>query len=145
MDAKKLADWVVERCVKAGNPATPQQLQRILFCIEREHIKRHDAPAFFNPMEAWENGPVVPEVWMRYAHFGTMPIPFAMGHQESLDPALDERLIAWVVDEKAGMHYADLMKEVCTPDGSWARCFHVGKHCLILPSEVRRWDAERTD
>jgi uncharacterized phage-associated protein len=144
MDAKKLANWIVERRVEAGDPITPFQLQRVLFCIEIEHIRRHGTPVFFNPIEAWDNGPIVPEVWWQYAHFGTMPITIAIG-KGRLDPSLDEQLIAWVVDEKAEMHYLDLMKEVCSAGGSWERRHYVGKHCLILPSDIERWDIGRMD
>ena len=144
MDVKILANWIVQRCIDAGNPVSPQRLQRILFCVEREHIREHDQPAFFNPIEAWEDGPVVPEVWIKYAHFGTMPITVAMG-EGRLDPSLDRMLIERVVDEKAGMRRVDLMQEICAPDGAWGRNFYVGRHMLIMPSEIRRWDAGRTD
>ena len=73
--AMDLANYIVDKCIKDNVPITNLQLQRILYFIQKDFLKR-GSPAFSDYIEAWEFGPVVPNVYFCFCGFGTMPILF---------------------------------------------------------------------
>lgn len=50
---------------------TDMKLNRLVYYVQVESIREHAGPAFPDPVEAWECGPVEPEVHRRFARFGT--------------------------------------------------------------------------
>lgn len=73
MKAIELAQFIVNKCICDGHPITNMQLQYILFCIQREYLKR-GLVLFNDDFEAWTFGPVIPEIFYHYSGFGAMPI-----------------------------------------------------------------------
>lgn len=49
---------------------TKLKLHKLLFFIQAEHLAWYGAPAFSENIEAWENGPVVADVWRDRASKG---------------------------------------------------------------------------
>ena len=68
-----LANYIVEKCIKDDNPITNLQLQKILYFIQKDFLKR-GTRAFSDDIEAWKFGPVVPNVYFYFCGFGAMPI-----------------------------------------------------------------------
>lgn len=55
--AMDLANYIVDKCIKDNVPITNLQLQRILYFVQKDFLKR-GSPAFLDEIEAWEFGPV---------------------------------------------------------------------------------------
>ena len=54
--AMDLANYIVGKCIKDNVPITNLQLQRILYFVQKDFLKR-GSPAFSDYIEAWEFGP----------------------------------------------------------------------------------------
>lgn len=60
--------------VEAGDLMTDLKLQKMLYFAQCWHLVRYDRPLFQNTIEAWEHGPVVPDVYMEYKEYKNNPI-----------------------------------------------------------------------
>ena len=71
--AMDIARYIVDKCTNDGCPISNLQLQKILYFIQRDYLKK-DSQAYSEEIQAWQFGPVVPDVYYRYCGFGAMPI-----------------------------------------------------------------------
>ena len=71
--ALDIAKYIINKCTNDNIPISNMQLQKILYCIQREFLKS-GKEAFSDEMEAWQIGPVVSEIYYKYCGFGAMPI-----------------------------------------------------------------------
>ena len=51
------------------------KLNKLLYYAQGTHLARTGKPLFENAIEAWQYGPVVPEVYQKYKACGKNPIP----------------------------------------------------------------------
>ena len=68
-----IANYIINKCTIDLKPVSNLQLQKILYYVQRESLWR-GKPAFNDIIEAWQFGPVVPEVYYTYCGFGAMKI-----------------------------------------------------------------------
>ena len=67
--ALDLSKYIVAKCIEDGLPISNLQLQKILYYIQKDFLKR-DEMAFPDDIEAWQFGPVVPNVYYYYCGYG---------------------------------------------------------------------------
>ena len=60
--ALELSKYIVTKCINDGEPISNLQLQKILYYIQRDFLRQGEA-AFSDTIEAWQFGPVVPNVY----------------------------------------------------------------------------------
>lgn len=68
--AYDLAKYIIKKCEKEGMPISNLQLQKILYFIQYNFLATFGKPAFIDKMEAWQYGPVVPDVYNRFTYMG---------------------------------------------------------------------------
>jgi uncharacterized phage-associated protein len=54
---------------------TPMHVQKLLYYAQGWHLAAKGKPLFRETVEAWAHGPVVREVYARFAKYGNQPIP----------------------------------------------------------------------
>ena len=73
--AKEIAEWIVRHSWDdLGAPLDPMSLEKMIYYAQCFHLVLHDRPLFPDEILAWQKGPVVPDVYTRYAAFGGGPI-----------------------------------------------------------------------
>ena len=73
-------------CKAGGWQLSNLQLQKILYILQVLHLGINSKPLFQAKFEAWNYGPVVPEVYHRFKLFGNKPV------QEWAFPRIDENI-----------------------------------------------------
>lgn len=71
-----LSKYIVSKCVSDNQPISNLQLQKILYYIQKDYLKRNEK-AFSDDIETWQFGSVIPNVYYYYCGFGVMPIVFS--------------------------------------------------------------------
>ena len=71
--ALEIARYIISKCSFDKEPISNLQLQKILYCLQTKFLKTSSA-LFDDKFEAWDFGPVVPEVYYQYCGFGAIPI-----------------------------------------------------------------------
>ncbi len=59
----------------AGEPITNLKLQKLCYYAQGITLAKLRRPLFFEDIEHWQQGPVVPALWREYKQFGERPIP----------------------------------------------------------------------
>ena len=72
--ALDVSKYIVTSCRHNHQSFTNMNLQKVLFAIQREWLRRFNEPLFDDPIEAWQFGPVVRDVYYYFCGNGAMPI-----------------------------------------------------------------------
>lgn len=56
------AQYIILRCNQLGKSISNLKLQKMLYFLQAEFLVSQDRPCFRERIEAWDFGPVVPEV-----------------------------------------------------------------------------------
>lgn len=121
--AVELSKYIVSKCIDDGFPISNLQLQKILYYIQRDFL-RIGKPAFPDAIEAWQFGPVVPNVYYYYCGFGAMPI--SIPEEKPWISIADRPIIDKIVENKRILYPWDLVKETHQPNGAWDRIYNNG-------------------
>ena len=123
-DALTIAQYAINKCMKDDCPISNLQLQNILFYIQKLFLT-HDQVAFYDRIEAWQFGPVVPSVYYRFCGFGAMPI--SMPYDTNIDGATTG--IDSIIEEKRKLDPWDMVADTHREDGAWYKVYNGGKGC----------------
>ena len=132
--AMDLANYIVDKCIKDNVPITNLQLQRILYFVQKDFLKR-GSPAFSDYIEAWEFGPVVPNVYFYFCGFGATPISISRDSVPNLTS--DKNIIDNIVEAKRDLDSWVTAKETNKITGAWSKVFNDGKGSQhIMPVDL---------
>lgn len=125
-DAIDVAEYVLWYCENELNKAiTNLQLQKILYYIQGEYLAVYKEPLFDNDMEAWDYGPVIPDVYYEYNQFVSDPIKGIHPHNMTLFDCDEVNLIRKVILEKARLNVWKLVKDTHN-EKPWKKNFEQG-------------------
>lgn len=116
---------VAEYILRARGPMTAMKLQRLVYYSQAWHLVWDAEPLFDNRIEAWANGPVVPDLYrLHRGVFGVEPGAFG-GDPDALTPA--ERSTVDAVLDAYGDRSAHQLGQLTHREEPWRRA-RVGLH-----------------
>ena len=74
MAALDVAQYIINETLNKGYPVSNLKLQKMLYFVQGVMLVNYGRPAFEDRIEAWQYGPVVPEVYFAYSSYGATPI-----------------------------------------------------------------------
>lgn len=123
--ALNISKYIVSKCIKDGEPISNLQLQKILYYIQREFLKKNDDIAFDDVIEAWQFGPVVPDIYYHYCGYGAMPITSPV--ESCKLPKKYTSIIDPIVEEKRKLEPWTLVNETHKKGHAWDKTYKNGK------------------
>jgi uncharacterized phage-associated protein len=72
--AKAIANAFLNLAAQEGAEVRPLKLQKLVYYASGYHAGAYGEPLLKSPMEAWEYGPVVPDLYREFKQFGSEPI-----------------------------------------------------------------------
>lgn len=124
--ALEISKYIISKCTKEKCPISNLQLQRLLYVLQREFLIR-DKLLFFDDFEAWEFGPVVPNVYYKYCGFGAIDIIMLYDIDLNLLSVEDKILIDEIIERKRNLKPWEFIKETQNEHGAWETVFNYGK------------------
>ena len=128
-NALDLSKYIVNKCIEDNYPISNLQLQKILYYIQRKFVLLDKSkPAFYDEIEAWKFGPVVPNVYYHYCGYGAMEI--SMTEQYNIDlkySSNQQNIINDIVEEKRMLDPWELVQDTHKPNSTWSKVFQGGK------------------
>mgnify|MGYP001066953874 CR=1 FL=1 len=121
--ALDVAKYIVDKCTSDKQPISNLQLQKILYFLQKKYLVDEKRILFSDEIQAWQFGPVVPEVYYQYCGFGSMAI--TMNYNIDIDYA-DQQKIDAIVEEKRGKDPWDLVQETHAQGKAWAEVYRDG-------------------
>ena len=73
--AMKVARYIIAHEKGCRRSVTNLRLQKLLYFVQAQFLVERNEPCFDAEIEAWDFGPVVPEVYHEYKFYGASPIP----------------------------------------------------------------------
>lgn len=74
-NAIDIANYIINKCIDLGRPITNLQLQKILYYVQGEYIRKTNGNTLFNEaIVAWPYGPVIPEVYFEFNGYSSSDI-----------------------------------------------------------------------
>lgn len=76
LSAKDVAEYFLTSVDdESGDSLSNLKLQKLVYYAQGYHLAMHEKPLFEEQIEAWQHGPVVPELYHAYKQYGSGPIP----------------------------------------------------------------------
>ncbi|WP_309665567.1 type II toxin-antitoxin system antitoxin SocA domain-containing protein [Tabrizicola sp.] len=69
-DARQVANWFVTRAQRDGRVLSIMSLLKLTYISHGWHLEMRDTPLFPNRIEAWQHGPVIPDVYHDFRRQG---------------------------------------------------------------------------
>jgi uncharacterized phage-associated protein len=133
--AIEIAKYMIKKCNDEECPITNLQVQKILYFLQREYLQNKGIPLFVEDIQAWQFGPVVPEVYYEYCAFGAMPITISNVSFEICSS--DSLTIDPIIDDKKNKYPWDLVSETHKPGGAWEIIYDGGKgNKKVIPHDL---------
>lgn len=140
-DALLIARYVIMRCNNLNVTISNLKLQKILYFIQAEFLVVKQDVCFPNKIEAWEFGPVVPDVYHKYKIFGSASIHYVGSNSFAGISSDDRALIDGIIDECAG-YSASTLVEITHNQTPWKDAFRPRCNCVITPQSIHDYFSE---
>lgn len=129
--ALSVARYIIEHCNEQGRGISNLKLQKILYFVQAEFLVStpDNTACFKDRIEAWDFGPVVPNVYHQYKLFGSSSIPERA--TISRDPykekilSRDQILIDSMVDD-ASSYTASQLVQITHNQSPWKDAYRRG-------------------
>ena len=121
-------------CSRSDWTLTNLQLQKILYIAHMIYMGKTGGKRLIsNPFQAWDYGPVEPELYRKVRVFGDRPVQdIFFGVPKVTDPAQAE-VLDKTVDRLSRVSPSQLVAMTHRPDGAWARNYRSGVYGIIIP------------
>jgi uncharacterized phage-associated protein len=121
-------------CERSGWTLTNLELQKMLYLAQMVYMGEHDGePLFSDPIEAWDLGPVVPDVYRRVRAFGAQPIQDVFFGVPKVDDAARLETLNAAVDQLRRYSAAQLVSITHDRIGAWYKNYRAGARNVVIP------------
>lgn len=134
-DARQVANWFVTRAQREGRTLSIMSLLKLTYIAHGWHLEMQNAPLFSNRIEAWQYGPVIPDVYSAFRGqginvSGTVNVP-----QCAFDAA-DVSLLEQVWTIYGSLSPFKLSDLTHVPGGPWDIATKTGGNYARIPDEL---------
>lgn len=128
-----VAKYIINKCTIEQHPVSNLQLQKILYYIQKTFLQSN-LMAFDDDFEAWQFGPVIPDVYYLYCGFGALSIRMKYEIDVDINYAT---IINPIIEAKRLLNPWDMVEDTHTPGKAWAQIYNngLGNHGII-PKEL---------
>jgi uncharacterized phage-associated protein len=112
------------------------ELQKILYLAHMYHMGVHNgAPLINEPFEAWNYGPVVPEIYQRVKGFGSGPVQNVFHWIEPVPMGSSEfRSLREAAEVTKNVRASQLVANTHAQDGAWAHAYQPNVTGIRIPN-----------
>lgn len=119
-------------CQQSGWTATQLKLQKILYLAHMVHLGRGNGPLVTGHFEAWDYGPVHPNLYQKVKAFGAKPIPNIFWNTEPLSEQ-EAATLAEACDNLLPLSSGQLVQNTHWKNGAWAKNYVQGLRNIVIP------------
>ena len=136
-DARQVANWFVARAARDGKGLSIMSLLKLTYIAHGWHLELQGAPLFGNRIEAWQYGPVIPDVYHAFRKQG-INVTGAVNVQSASFDAADEDLLEQVWDIYGSLAPFRLSDLTHVAGGPWDIASKMGGNYASIPDELIR-------
>lgn len=117
------------------------KLQKLLYYAQGYHLANNGIPLFDAPIQAWDHGPVVQDIYRDYKEFGRGGIPSPSRISEHRYKESEKKTIEWIFDT-FGKFSGTELRNMTHDEPLWK---NAGKNEVIKPAQLREYFLTRAD
>lgn len=136
-----VAKYIIVRCNQLGKTISNLKLQKILYFVQAEFLVSQDQPCFHEQIEAWDFGPVIPDVYHRYKVYGSASIPRVRDDNYCPFDKKDRGLADGIIDECA-KYSASTLVEITHRQSPWITAYQKYSGAIITNSSIKSFFQE---
>lgn len=140
ISARAVAKYFLSRVDEdAGDGISNLKLQKLVYYAQGFHLALNGTPLFPERIEAWEHGPVVPELYREYKRYGggNIPVPGDVDPDE-YDPEV-RKLLDEVYDV-FGQYSAWKLRNMTHEERPWLEAYDAeDRGRVITPAALREY------
>jgi uncharacterized phage-associated protein len=96
-DARAVANQIIIQAKKRGRALTPMQVLKLVYISHGWMLGLYGRPLFHQPVEAWQYGPVVADVYHTLKGYGSSPVQNPIHCQPEFFDSYESSIIDQVV------------------------------------------------
>ena len=134
-----VANYIISYCKKHEYSISNLKLQKLLYFVQAEFLIVLNYPAFQEEIEAWDFGPVVPEVYQHFKIWGSSEIPniFARNAQEKIYK--NDQMIMNEILKACAPYSASALVEITHNQAPWANAYERYCNNVITKESIREY------
>ncbi|WP_084594115.1 Panacea domain-containing protein [Arhodomonas aquaeolei] len=129
-------------CEASGWTLSNLALQKILYLAHMIYLGRHGSPLISDRFEAWDYGPVLPQVYRRAKAFGSGPIQNVFHSVTDIENTEEADIINEAVRKLGDLSPGTLVAATHRDGGAWARYYQPGLPSNTIPNDAIRTEYE---
>lgn len=138
--ALDLAKYIVSKCTNENKPISNLQLQKILYYIQYGSLKEISECIFYDEIEAWQFGPVVPNVYYYFCNFGAMPINLKFkGYMDIIKDVNNIEMVDNILTIRREQNPWEMVKETHKDNSPWTIVFNQGEGKVISVGIIKEY------
>ena len=137
-----VAEYIISFCNKNNLTISNLRLQKVLYFIQAEFLISRGHPCFPEEIEAWDFGPVVPEVYQKYKLYGGATIPCNNYTESGLILEEDRKLIDSIIMECTKYTTSQLV-EITHNQTPWKQAHNPYGQRIITISSIKEFFSSR--
>ena len=112
--AEDIAKYVIFYCHEHRYPINNLKLQKLLYFVQAYFLVEANKSCFYDVIEAWGYGPVIPVVYRKYRVYGSLNIPcLDDGSEFNYIKSEDYDILNTILDEVAKYDLSQLVNITC--------------------------------
>lgn len=119
-------------CKSSGWTATQLSLQKILYLAHMVQLGRGQGPLIPGNFEAWDYGPVHPQVYQKVKAFGSKPIPNVFW-TNGVSSKIDRDTLDEACEQLLQRTPSELVHNTHWNRGAWAKHYVPGAKGIVIP------------
>lgn len=131
--AMEVANFIIDTCTRSKDPVSNLRLQKLLYFLWLDFYRETHRYIFLDNMQAWQLGPVVPEVYYEYCAYGGKPINLLWETSISLT---DRDITKEIIEKYRLVPVSELIQRTHKPDTAWYKIYNNG---LGIRKEIPFW------
>ena len=132
-----IAKYIIHYCKKHGYFISNLKLQKILYYVQAQFLVELGRPCFYEDIEAWDFGPVVPEAYHEYKYFGSSNI--IDDPPEEIYVSTSERMLLDEIIEECNKYSASQLVEFTHNQSPWKDAYQKYYNNRISNDAIRSY------
>lgn len=134
-----VANYIILYCKRHNYSISNLKLQKLLYFVQAQFMVVLGKPAFYQEIEAWDFGPVVPEAYRHFKIWGSSEIPEVVARgAESKIRFQDQEIIDAILDQCAS-YSASYLVELTHNQKPWKEAYDGTYNRIITNESIREY------
>lgn len=134
-DARQIVNWFIDRSMREGRPLSIMSLLKLAYIAHGWNLEIRNQPLFSNRIEAWQYGPVIPDVYRTFRPQGVTPTHVDINHPADISEA-DRQFLEEIYSIYGKMTPFRLSQLTHEPGGPWETATKWGGWYAPIPDDL---------